>query len=63
MIDDRGLDMRLESDGGVNADNIRAIADAGVDMFVAGSAIFGSDDYKTVIDNMRDELGKSDLAK
>ena len=63
MIDERGLDIRLEIDGGVNADNIRAIADAGVDMFVAGSAIFGSDDYKSVIDNMRDELGKSDLAK
>ncbi|MDO4897044.1 MAG: ribulose-phosphate 3-epimerase [Moraxella sp.] len=64
MIDERGLDVRLEIDGGVNPDNIRAIADAGVDMFVAGSAIFGfgKDDYKAVINKMRDELAKSNRA-
>ncbi|AKG15290.2 ribulose-phosphate 3-epimerase [Moraxella bovoculi] len=56
MIDERGLDIRLEIDGGVNPDNIRAIADAGVDMFVAGSAIFNKPDYKAVIDQMRAEL-------
>ncbi len=56
MIDGRGLDIRLEIDGGVNPDNIRAIAEAGVDMFVAGSAIFNKPDYKTVIDQMRAEL-------
>lgn len=56
MIDERGLDIRLEIDGGVNPDNIRAIAEAGVDMFVAGSAIFNKPDYKTVIDQMRAEL-------
>lgn len=56
MIDERGLDIRLEIDGGVNPDNIRAIAETGVDMFVAGSAIFNKPDYKTVIDQMRAEL-------
>lgn len=57
-IDDSGRDIRLEVDGGVNVQNIRAIAEAGADMFVAGSAIFGQPDYKTVIDAMRDELNK-----
>ncbi|WP_432481800.1 ribulose-phosphate 3-epimerase [Moraxella sp. ZY200743] len=56
MIDERRLDIRLEIDGGVNPKNIRAIAEAGADMFVAGSAIFGKDDYQAVINTMRDEL-------
>lgn len=58
MIDDSGRDIRLEVDGGVNVANIRAIAEAGADMFVAGSAIFNQPDYKAVIDSMRDELSK-----
>ena len=58
MIDDSGRDIRLEVDGGVNVANIRAIAEAGADMFVAGSAIFNQPDYKAVIDAMRDELSK-----
>ena len=56
MIDDSGLDIRLEIDGGVKVDNIAEIAAAGADTFVAGSAIFNQPDYKTVIDNMRKEL-------
>ena len=48
-----GKDIRLEVDGGVKADNIRQIADAGADTFVAGSAIFGKPDYKAVVDAMR----------
>ena len=51
-----GRDIRLEVDGGVKVDNIREIADAGADTFVAGSAIFGKPDYKAVIDAMRREL-------
>ena len=51
-----GRDIRLEVDGGVKVDNIRRIADAGADTFVAGSAIFGQPDYKAVIDAMRAEL-------
>ena len=58
IIDDSGLNIRLEVDGGVTEQNIREIAEAGADMFVAGSAIFGKPDYKTVIDAMRDELAK-----
>ncbi|MDR0805423.1 MAG: ribulose-phosphate 3-epimerase [Enterobacteriaceae bacterium] len=58
LIDDSGFDIRLEVDGGVKADNIAAIAAAGADMFVAGSAIFNQPDYKTVIDQMRSELAK-----
>ncbi len=57
-IDESGYDIRLEVDGGVKAENIRAIAEAGADMFVAGSAIFGKPDYKTVLDEMRAELSK-----
>ncbi|MDO4251437.1 MAG: ribulose-phosphate 3-epimerase [Moraxella sp.] len=57
-IDDSGFDIRLEVDGGVNVANIRAIAEAGADMFVAGSAIFNQPDYKQVIDAMRHELSK-----
>ncbi len=56
IIDASGRDIRLEIDGGVKADNIRRIADAGADTFVAGSAIFGKPDYKAVIDAMRAEL-------
>ena len=56
IIDDSGYDIRLEIDGGVKVDNIREIAEAGADTFVAGSAIFGSSDYQTTIDAMRNEL-------
>jgi len=56
MIDNRGLDTRLEIDGGVKIDNIREIAAAGADTFVSGSAIFNTDDYKATIDAMRAEL-------
>ncbi|WP_100658017.1 ribulose-phosphate 3-epimerase [Alteromonas flava] len=56
LINQRGLATRIEIDGGVKVDNIRAIAEAGADMFVAGSAIFNQPDYKTVIDQMRHEL-------
>lgn len=56
MITDRGLDVRIEIDGGVKVDNIRAIAEAGADMFVAGSAIFNQPDYATVISEMRNQL-------
>ena len=59
IIDDSGLDIRLEIDGGVKVDNIREIAEAGADTFVAGSAIFGSDDYAATISAMREELGKA----
>ena len=51
-----GRDIRLEVDGGIKASNIRAIAEAGADMFVAGSAIFNQEDYKVAIDAMRAEL-------
>ncbi|MGB5081947.1 MAG: ribulose-phosphate 3-epimerase [Burkholderiales bacterium] len=57
MIDRAGRDIMLEVDGGVNAGNIASIARAGADTFVAGSAIFGSGDYRAVISRMRDELG------
>ncbi|EGU29678.1 ribulose-phosphate 3-epimerase [Vibrio ichthyoenteri ATCC 700023] len=59
MIDESGRDIRLEIDGGVKVDNIREIAEAGADMFVAGSAIFSQPDYKQVIDEMRAELAKA----
>ncbi len=58
-IDDSGLNIRLEIDGGVKTDNIRAIKEAGADTFVAGSAIFSQPDYKKVIDEMRAELAKA----
>ena len=51
-----GKDIRLEVDGGIKVDNIRRAADAGADTFVAGSAIFGKPDYKSVIDAMRAQL-------
>ena len=59
IIEASGRDIRLEVDGGIKVDNIRAVADAGADTFVAGSAIFGKPDYKTVIDAMRLELAKA----
>lgn len=55
-INDSGFDIRLEVDGGVKVNNIAEIAQAGADMFVAGSAIFEQDDYKQVIDAMRAQL-------
>ena len=65
IIDDSGRDIRLEIDGGVKVDNIREIAEAGADTFVAGSAIFGAKNdadanvYDTVLKAMRDELAKA----
>lgn len=58
MIDGSGLHIRLEIDGGVKVENIRKIAEAGADTFVAGSAIFGSKNYQATIKAMRDELSK-----
>ncbi len=56
LIESTGRDIRLEVDGGIKIDNIRRVADAGADTFVAGSAIFNTPDYKGVIDAMRREL-------
>ncbi|MAY35104.1 MAG: ribulose-phosphate 3-epimerase [Spongiibacteraceae bacterium] len=56
LIDNSGFDIRLEVDGGISANNIAEVAAAGADTFVAGSAIFNADDYKTVIDDMRQRL-------
>jgi ribulose-phosphate 3-epimerase len=56
LIDASGRDIRLEVDGGIKTDNIRRVAEAGADTFVAGSAIFGCADYRAVIDAMRFEL-------
>jgi ribulose-phosphate 3-epimerase len=61
IINNSGRKIRLEIDGGVKIDNIREIAEAGADTFVAGSAIFGTNDYQTTIRNMRDELAKAGL--
>ena len=58
IIDNSGYDIRLEVDGGVGIGNIAEIAAAGADTFVAGSAIFNTDDYKATIDQMRAELAK-----
>ena len=58
-IDDSGLPIRLEIDGGVKTDNIGRIAAAGADTFVAGSAIFGSDNYEATISAMRSEINKA----
>ena len=55
-IEASGKDIRLEVDGGIKADNIRRVADAGADTFVAGSAIFGKPDYAAVIADMRKAL-------
>ena len=59
IIDDSGLDIRLEIDGGVKVENIGEIAAAGADTFVAGSAIFGSEDYAATIAAMKDEIDKN----
>lgn len=65
IIDASGRDIRLEIDGGVKVDNIREIKEAGADMFVAGSAIFGARNdadanlYETVVGQMREELTKA----
>jgi ribulose-phosphate 3-epimerase len=59
LIDATGRDIRLEVDGGIKVDNIRRVADAGADTFVAGSAIFGKPDYRAVIDSMRQELARA----
>ncbi len=59
MIDASGREIRLEIDGGVKVDNIGEIAAAGADTFVAGSAIFGSDDYAATITAMRAEIKKA----
>tara|TARA_B100000809_G_scaffold58253_1_gene54627 strand:+ start:12431 stop:13093 length:663 start_codon:yes stop_codon:yes gene_type:complete len=56
LVDDSGRDVRLEIDGGIKIDNIRAAKDAGADMFVAGSAIFGSTNYANTISAMRRAL-------
>ncbi len=64
MIEDQGLDCRLEIDGGVKADNIAEVAAAGIDTFVSGSGIFGKRDendpnkYDSIVKQMRDELAK-----
>ena len=57
MIDASGRDIRLEIDGGVTVDNIGSLAEAGVDTFVSGSAIFGTDDYAETIAKMRKSIG------
>jgi ribulose-phosphate 3-epimerase len=57
-IDNSGLPIRLEIDGGVKVENIREIAEAGADTFVAGSAVFGTKDYKATIAAMHAELAK-----
>src|SRR6202034_1984185 len=59
LIDATCNDIRLEVDGGIKVDNIRRVADAGADTFVAGSAIFGSKDYRSVLEAMRARLGRS----
>ena len=56
LIEASGCDVRLEIDGGVKIDNIAEIAAAGADMFVAGSAIFGTDDYEATITAMREQI-------
>ena len=59
-IDASGRDIRLEVDGGVKIDNIGAIAAAGADMFVAGSAIFGTKDYTKTITAMREAINQAE---
>jgi len=59
MIDSTGSDIRLEIDGGVTVDNIGSLARAGVDTFVSGSAIFGTDDYAKTIARMRHNLAQA----
>ncbi|MGL4192449.1 MAG: ribulose-phosphate 3-epimerase [Vibrio sp.] len=60
-ITQSGRQIRLEIDGGVKVENIREIAEAGADMFVAGSAIFGQPDYQAVIAQMRAELAQAKI--
>jgi len=57
MIDAKGLKVELEVDGGLRVENVGAISSAGADIFVAGSAIFGSKDYKQTISKMRQAIG------
>jgi ribulose-phosphate 3-epimerase len=59
MIDRSGREIRLEVDGGVKVDNIEAVAAAGADTFVAGSAIFGAKDYAATISAMRERIGRA----
>nr|VFK50368.1 MAG: ribulose-5-phosphate 3-epimerase [Candidatus Kentron sp. TUN]VFK51536.1 MAG: ribulose-5-phosphate 3-epimerase [Candidatus Kentron sp. TUN]VFK55987.1 MAG: ribulose-5-phosphate 3-epimerase [Candidatus Kentron sp. TUN] len=59
LIDESGLAIRLEIDGGIKTDNIREVAQAGADTFVSGTGIFETSDYKKTIDNMRTELAKA----
>ncbi len=59
LIDRSGRDIRLEVDGGVKVDNVAAVAAAGADTFVAGSAIFGSKDYRSTIAAMRTEIARA----
>src|SRR5690242_14426593 len=59
LIDAQGLKTRLEIDGGVKTDNIGEIARAGADMFVAGSAIFGAQDYRATIAQMRSAIASA----
>jgi len=59
LIDDSGREIRLEIDGGVKVDNIGEIAAAGADTFVAGSAIFGSEDYAATIAAMKANIAKA----
>jgi len=61
LIDESGYDIILEIDGGVGVGNIKEVAEAGVEMFVAGSAIFNTDDYKATIDAMRAELAEAKI--
>jgi ribulose-phosphate 3-epimerase len=62
-IDASGKDIRLEVDGGIKVENIRRVADAGADTFVAGSAIFGQKDYRAVIAAMHAQLAAPTMAK
>ena len=59
LIDKEEKDIRLEVDGGVNLQNLQKVANAGADTFVAGSAIFKSENYKSTINSMRDILAKN----
>ncbi len=59
LIDRSGREVRLEVDGGVKVDNIEAVAAAGADTFVAGSAIFGAQDYRATISAMRERIARA----
>ena len=63
LVDASGRDIRLEVDGGIKVENIRRVADAGADTFVAGSAIFGQPNYRAVVDAMRAALGDAAPAR